>query len=161
MATQSRWTSFIVQDRTYPAGNIEYYEGTLQRHQRNLCHHDAWQCTYRQAQRACLGRSSAQLCSDLPNLITLLHAGMYEGQAPACTFHSNNLPLGIWPGSLPQRPTLQTGSFAYWGSCMGLTTVLPENLLKITKYTNKIFSLSYSTGTTFYIGYLHIFQPLF
>lgn len=58
----------------------------------------------------------------------------------------------------PPRPVLQTGSFAYW---MVPTTVLPESLLKITKCTTKLFSLSWSTGTTFYIAYLHIFQPFF
>lgn len=104
--------------------------------------------------------SSSQLCSDLPNLIMLLHAGMYEGQAPACTFHINNLPLGIWPGSLPQGPCCKLGHLPteapVWSS-----PVLPESLLKFTKYTNKLFSLSWSTGTIFYIAYLHIFQPLF
>lgn len=58
----------------------------------------------------------------------------------------------------PPRPMLQTGSFACW---IVLTTVLPESLLKITKYITKLFSPSWSTGITFYIAYPHISQPFF
>lgn len=112
---------------------------------------------YLEIHQVCLGGNSSQLCSDLPNLIMLLHAGMYLGQAPACTFHTNNLPLGIRPGSLPQGPFLQTGSFVYWGSSLVLTTALPKSLLKAIQYRTKFFSLFWPARARFYIAYPYIF----
>lgn len=71
---------------------------------------------------------------------------MYEGQAPACTFHTNNLPLGIWPGSLPQGPCCKLGHL----SAEVPAWLSPRRYLKATWYRTKIFSLFWSAGARFF-----------
>lgn len=140
-----------------PPDIIKCRAGMLQWQQSSSSPAEGWQYTYRH--RVCLGGSSSQLCSDLSNLIMLLHASMYQGQAPACTFHTNNLPLGIWPGCLPQSPCCKLGHLSTEVP-IRLSSHCYLKLVKATWYRTKISSLFWSAGERCFIAYTFIFQPL-